>query len=92
LPSKLTLFSVPESTLENGDEDPGSQEDDPERPSFAFPDLDIQIRAAVSEYGAVFPKLNFSSPRVRLQLLVDCVKAYNKAVRMLHGFFLLDLP
>ena len=31
---------------------------------FAFPELDDKIRQAVSEYGAVFPKLNFSSPRV----------------------------
>lgn len=34
-------------------------------PQYSFPDLDRQIRAVVDEYGAVFPKLNFSSPRVR---------------------------
>ena len=31
---------------------------------FAFPELDDKIRQAILEYGAVFPKLNFSSPRV----------------------------
>ncbi|KAI0062934.1 D123-domain-containing protein [Artomyces pyxidatus] len=30
---------------------------------YAFPELDSQIRAAVKAYGAVFPKLNFSSPK-----------------------------
>lgn len=30
---------------------------------FSFPELDAQIRRAINEYGAVFPKLNFSSPR-----------------------------
>lgn len=34
------------------------------RERFAFPELDEKIRQAISEYGAVFPKLNFSSPRV----------------------------
>lgn len=35
---------------------------------FSFPELDNEIRQAVSEYGAVFPKLNFSSPRVSARL------------------------
>jgi hypothetical protein len=45
------------------DHDSDSEEED-ERPRYAFPDLDQRIRSAVGEYGAVFPKLNFSSPRV----------------------------
>jgi len=33
---------------------------------YSFPELDAQIRATIDEYGgAVFPKLNFSSPKVR---------------------------
>jgi len=33
---------------------------------YSFPELDAQIRATIHEYdGAVFPKLNFSSPKVR---------------------------
>ena len=37
---------------------------------YAFPELDFQIRATIEEYGgAVFPKLNFSSPKVRLNFL-----------------------
>ncbi|KAG2123314.1 D123-domain-containing protein [Suillus cothurnatus] len=31
--------------------------------SFSFPDLDKRIRQVIKEYGAVFPKLNFSSPK-----------------------------
>jgi len=31
--------------------------------SFSFPDLDERIRQTIGEYGAVFPKLNFSSPK-----------------------------
>ncbi|KAI0051088.1 cytoplasmic protein [Auriscalpium vulgare] len=43
------------------DQDDDQDEDD--SPQYAFPDLDAQIRAAVRQYGAVFPKLNFSSPK-----------------------------
>ncbi|KAG6811627.1 hypothetical protein H0H92_006496 [Tricholoma furcatifolium] len=50
-----------ESTLSD---DEGSDEEDPEdRPSFAFPELDAQIRECIASYEAVFPKLNFSSPK-----------------------------
>lgn len=31
---------------------------------WAFPDLDNRIRDCVEEYEGVFPKLNFSSPKV----------------------------
>ena len=48
------------------DEDSEPEDEQDERTRFAFPELDAQIRAAVVEYGAVFPKLNFSSPRVRI--------------------------
>ncbi|KAF6757482.1 cytoplasmic protein [Ephemerocybe angulata] len=48
----------PESTLLD-DED----EDEEAGPSYAFPELDTKIRECVQEYGAVFPKLNFTSPR-----------------------------
>ncbi|KAI0688928.1 D123-domain-containing protein [Earliella scabrosa] len=51
-----------ESSLSD-DEDSEPEEEQDERTRFAFPELDAQIRAAVVEYGAVFPKLNFSSPR-----------------------------
>lgn len=48
------------------DEDSGadSDEDDQDRRRYAFPELDAKIRDSVAKYGAVFPKLNFSSPRV----------------------------
>ncbi|EKM51888.1 uncharacterized protein PHACADRAFT_262285 [Phanerochaete carnosa HHB-10118-sp] len=51
-----------ESTLSD---DEGDEGDDEPRRTFAFPELDAKIREAVKDYGAVFPKLNFSSPRVR---------------------------
>jgi len=39
------------------------EEDEGGRPRYAFPELDAQIRVAISEYEAVFPKLNFTSPK-----------------------------
>jgi hypothetical protein len=50
--------------------DDASQSSASDRPEFAFPELDLQIRGAIQEFGAVFPKLNFTSPRVRLHLRV----------------------
>lgn len=59
--------SPPESSLSDDESsEPDDGDDGDERTRFAFPELDAQIRAAVVEYGAVFPKLNFSSPRVSL--------------------------
>jgi len=57
------------STLED-DHDHNCDSDDEATASFAarysFPELDAQIRRTIDEYGgAVFPKLNFSSPKVR---------------------------
>jgi len=43
---------------------PGDSSDSSDvSPSFAFPELDAEIRSAIQEFGAVFPKLNFTSPR-----------------------------
>ncbi|KAF8480698.1 D123-domain-containing protein [Gautieria morchelliformis] len=59
---------VPEGA-DDGVSDPSSDEDDatepdaPARPRPAFPHLDAQIRAAVREYDAVFPKLNWTAPQ-----------------------------
>ncbi|TRM62867.1 D123-domain-containing protein [Schizophyllum amplum] len=45
-------------------EDSDSDSDDKPRRTYTFPDLDSQIRDCIQRYdGAVFPKLNFSSPR-----------------------------
>lgn len=56
-----------ESSLsdDEAEDDSDDEDDEPPRRKFAFPELDKQIRDAVAQYGAVFPKLNFSSPRVR---------------------------
>jgi hypothetical protein len=52
-----------ESDEKPGDSDTSSESSVP--PTFAFPELDAQIRSSLKEFGAVFPKLNFTSPRVR---------------------------
>lgn len=31
---------------------------------YEFPELDAKIRQVIDEYGAVFPKLNWTSPQV----------------------------
>ncbi len=57
----------PKSTL--GDDHDSDSDDEATASSaarYSFPELDAQIRATIDEYGgAVFPKLNFSSPKVR---------------------------
>ena len=55
--------------VENNDSDEDDDTDDEhDEESYSFPDLDAQIRAAIVSYGAVFPKLNFSAPKVRIYL------------------------
>lgn len=63
----ITLLRPAESALsddDDDDDDDDDQDDEPRR--FAFPELDAKIRECIKEYGAVFPKLNFSSPKVNL--------------------------
>ena len=55
-----------ESTLSDDDEDDRQEEAEEQHVAFAFPELDHKIREVIAEYGAVFPKLNFSSLRVRI--------------------------
>jgi hypothetical protein len=48
------------------DNDHDCDSDDEATAKYSFPELDAQIRVTIDEYGgAVFPKLNFSSPKVR---------------------------
>ncbi|KAF8170075.1 cytoplasmic protein [Pholiota molesta] len=58
-----------ESTLSDDEDDEGAGEEAEGSAHYAFPDLDARIRAAVKEYGGVFPKLNFSSPKDAAWLL-----------------------
>ncbi|KAJ3788375.1 D123-domain-containing protein [Lentinula aff. detonsa] len=53
--------SVESSLSDDEDEDEGSADSDEN--IYEFLELDEKIRAVVKEYGAVFPKLNFSSPK-----------------------------
>lgn len=62
-PSQSTL-SDDEDEVGDSSSQPGSEYG---KERFAFPELDDKIRQAISEYEAVFPKLNFSSPRVSVQ-------------------------
>lgn len=62
-PSRCTL-SDDEDEIGDSSSQPGSEYG---TGRFAFPELDDKIRQAISEYEAVFPKLNFSSPRVSVQ-------------------------
>ncbi|KAH7906499.1 cytoplasmic protein [Hygrophoropsis aurantiaca] len=57
-----------EDSLSDSDEDDTrtskhSRNPKQKRKRFAFPELDAQIRSTIAQYGAVFPKLNFSSPK-----------------------------
>ncbi|KAL1747322.1 D123-domain-containing protein [Schizophyllum fasciatum] len=57
---------VASSSLSDTEDSAGDDDSDSDEPrrTYAFPDLDSQIRDAIKRYeGAVFPKLNFSSPR-----------------------------
>lgn len=60
----MSLDRPARSTLEDEADEDEDNEDEDDRQEFAFPELDARIREAVREYGAVFPKLNFSSPKV----------------------------
>ncbi|KAF8133914.1 D123-domain-containing protein [Boletus edulis] len=55
--------AVAESTLSDEDESESSDKSEPEGQHFSFPELDAAIRDAIDKYQAVFPKLNFSSPK-----------------------------
>jgi hypothetical protein len=64
-----SIASPAESSLsDTEDEDEGKEEESEEEdnsPPFSFPGLDAEIRRCIQQYdGGVFPKLNFSSPRV----------------------------
>ncbi len=71
---------------EEPDDEEEEEEDTAQR--YAFPELDQQIRKAIEEYGAVFPKLNFSSPRVWLLLLFGSLL---RLYRTRRGFYLRPL-
>ncbi|KIK81702.1 hypothetical protein PAXRUDRAFT_832680 [Paxillus rubicundulus Ve08.2h10] len=51
-----------ESTLSD-DESDGPEDSEPATEHISFPQLDTVIRCAIDKYQAVFPKLNFSSPK-----------------------------
>ncbi|KZT60095.1 cytoplasmic protein [Calocera cornea HHB12733] len=44
-------------------EDESDEDEGEDGPSYTFPQLDTSIRKAIADFGAVFPKLNWSSPK-----------------------------
>lgn len=68
------------------DSDEEDEADEPQE-RFSFPDLDAQIRQSIEEYGAVFPKLNFTCPKVcmSISLMRACVAKKIFSHRMLRG-------
>ncbi|KAF8957242.1 D123-domain-containing protein [Flammula alnicola] len=65
-PADSTLSDDEDATEADDDEDSDDGEDGDggsTRRHYAFPELDQRIRQCVQEYDAVFPKLNFSSPK-----------------------------
>ena len=69
---KLLVARPIESSL--SDDEDAEEEAEERRLTFTFPDLDAKIREVVAEYDAVFPKLNFSSPRVKLMFATLCLR------------------
>ncbi|CEQ42494.1 SPOSA6832_04329, partial [Sporobolomyces salmonicolor] len=65
-PNGISELSDSEDEAEEQDEG-DSDDDEPPKKEFSFPHLDAEIRQVLARYeGAVFPKLNWSSPQVRL--------------------------
>jgi len=62
------VSSLSDDEDEEGEDDDEANDDDsdddlPPSRQYAFPGLDAKIRKTIAEYGAVFPKLNWTSPR-----------------------------
>ncbi|KAF7314227.1 hypothetical protein MKEN_00895100 [Mycena kentingensis (nom. inval.)] len=62
VPEGADDVAIESSLSDKGDGDEDEDEDAPRR-TYAFPELDEKIRECIKTYGAVFPKLNFSSPQ-----------------------------
>jgi hypothetical protein len=58
-----TLLDLLKARCQDDDDDEEDREVE-EGHRYAFPELDARVRQVIKEYGAVFPKLNFSSPKV----------------------------
>ncbi|PVG02756.1 D123-domain-containing protein [Serendipita vermifera] len=57
-------YASDDESIEEGEQEgDGDGSDVPSKTIFAFPKLDEEIRAVIREYGSVFPKLNWSSPK-----------------------------
>ena len=67
----LVTRPIESSLSDDGD---AEEEEEERRRTFTFPDRDAKIREVVAEYDAVFPKLNFSSPRVKCLLASSCLR------------------
>ncbi|GAA5967703.1 hypothetical protein JCM11641_005740 [Rhodosporidiobolus odoratus] len=60
----MGVSELSDSEDEEEESEPDSDSDDEPAKQFAFPHLDAEIRSVLDKYdGAVFPKLNWSSPQ-----------------------------
>lgn len=58
------ISELSDSESDEEEEEDSDSDDEPVK-QFSFPQLDAEIRSVLSRYdGAVFPKLNWSSPQV----------------------------
>ncbi|GAA5913637.1 cell proliferation protein CDC123 [Sporobolomyces salmoneus] len=58
------ISELSDSDSEEEEQPDSDSEDDEPVKQFSFPELDVEIRSVLSRYeGAVFPKLNWSSPQ-----------------------------
>jgi hypothetical protein len=80
---KLSKCRPIESTLSDDEEwiSDESNDDNPVPVQYRFTDLDKHIRGCIEEYGAVFPKLNFSSPKVSESNLVESGVFFKEKVK-----------
>jgi hypothetical protein len=62
----LLIVSSHSESESDSESTPPEEADEAPRPTFSFPDLDNKIRECLDEYGSVFPKLNWSSPKVSI--------------------------
>ena len=86
VPAESSSYSTSDETVEfdadaksvASDASDDSEEEDLDS-KFSFPELDAQIRSILAKYdGAVFPKLNWSSPQVSL----TCLNILNNLMNM----------
>ncbi|UJR21028.1 hypothetical protein I4U23_024128 [Adineta vaga] len=69
---EMRKINADEASSENEDDDDHwSDEDDDTTKKISFPELETQIKDVLNDYDAVFPKLNWSSPKDARWMISD---------------------